>query len=148
MRCRYKYCRNNNEVDKEKAVKDKGSYYCLECFKEKTTKQEIEKYYIENLPQTTIILLRKVINQLIHDNNYEAEYVLFIVKKVYVNGLKINNPFGLTYYCNEGRNIAEWKSKKTNIEYQNIKDEVVKSSDDNKVQFTYKPNNKKWTDLV
>jgi len=148
MRCRYKYCKNGNEISKEKAVKD-GGYYCPECYLEKTLKQEIEAYYIENLPQTSIQLLRKAINTLLYTKNYEAGYVLFIIKKIHINSLVINNPFGVAYYCDEGRNIKEWKKIQTNIEFKSIKNEIIQTNDDeNKVKFTYKPNNKKWTDMI
>ena len=149
IKCRYKYCTHeNNQVEKADAIKDGGSYFHKDCFKQKSVKQEIEAYYIENLPTTAIQLLRKVINQLINDNHYEAEYVLFILKKIHINNLKINNPFGLGSYCNEGRNITEWKKIKTNIEFKSIKNEIVQNNDENKVKFTYKPINKKWTDLI
>lgn len=148
MKCRYKFCKNNSEVSKEDAVKEGGSYYCKECHKEKTVKQQIEEYYTTNLPTTTIMLLRKVINQLLYTNNYEAEYVLFIIKKIHISKSKINNPFGLASYCNEGRNITEWKSKKIDIEYQAIKNEIIQSNDEDKVKFTYVPSNKKCTDLI
>jgi hypothetical protein len=148
IKCRYKFCKNNNEVSKEDAIKDSG-YYCPGCHKEKTLKQEIESYYTENLPQTAIQLLRKVINTLLYTNNYEAGYVLFIIKKIHVNNLVINNPFGIAYYCNEGRNIKEWNKIQTNIEFKSIKNDIVQENDDeNKVKFKYTPNGKKWTDMI
>ncbi|MBK5242150.1 hypothetical protein [Clostridium sp.] len=146
MRCRYKYCKNGNEIAKEDAIKD-GGYYCPECHKEKSLKQEIEAYYIENLPQTAIQLLRKVINQLLYTSNYEAGYVLFIIKKIHVNNFVLNNPFGIAYYCNEGRNIKEWKKIQTNIEFKSIKNEIVQGNDEDIIKFTYKPN-KKFNDLI
>jgi len=101
------------------------------------------------MPTTAIQLLRKVINQLLNDSNYDAEYVLFILKKIHVNKLKINNPFGLGSYCNEGRNITEWKKIKTNEEYKNnIKDKIINNDKKEEIKFTYKENNKKWTDLI
>lgn len=147
IKCRYKYCKNGGQVEKEDAIKD-GGYYCKSCYKEKVLKQEIETYYIENLPQTAIQLLRKAINTLLYTNNYEAGYVLFIIKKIHVNNLVINNPFGVAYYCNEGRNIKEWKKIQTNIEFKSIKNEIVQTNDEDKVKFTYKPNSKKWTDMI
>lgn len=148
MKCRYNHCSHNNDVKKEDAIKEGNSYYCKDCYKEKTTKQEIEKYYLENFPTTMLPLLRKAINKLINESNFEAEYVLFIVKKVHINGLKMNNPYGLGYYCAEGRYITEWKTKKTNIEYQSIKKEIIQVNDEDRVKFTYAPSNKKWTDLI
>ena len=148
IKCRYKYCRNGGNIDKEKAIKENGAYYCPECYKEKQLKQQIEEYYSVNLPPTTIQILRKVISQLLYTNNYEAEYILFIVKKIHINKLKINNPFGLINYCNDGRNIAEWNKLKVNQQYKEIKNDIITTEGDNKVNFTYKPINKKWTDII
>ena len=148
MKCRYKYCKNNFEIAKEDALKINGAYYCPSCHKEKTLKHEIEEYYINNMPTTTIQLLRKVINQLLYTNKYEAGYVLFILKKIHINKLKINNPFGLGSYCNEGRNITEWKVIKTNEEYKSIKDKIIQNNDKEEIKFLYKEDNKKWTDLI
>jgi hypothetical protein len=150
IKCRYKYCKCGNEVNKEDAIKEGVAYYHKECFKEKTLKQEIEKYYIDNLPRTTIQILRKVINQLLYTDKYEAEYILFIVKKIHNNNFKINNPFGLKSYCNEGRNKDEWNKIQINKQYNNIKKEIKINNikEDNKVKFTYNSNNKKWTDLT
>jgi len=147
LKCRYSHCKHNFSVEKEDAIKEGGSYFHKDCFKEKTTKQEIEKYYIENFPTTVIALLRKAINKFLYVDNYEAEYVLFIEKKVHINGLKINNPYGLAYYCAEGRYITEWKAIKTNIEYQSLKNEMIQPNNEDKLKFTYKPN-KKWNDLI
>jgi hypothetical protein len=151
IKCRYKYCKNGNEVSKEEAIKDGNSYYCKDCYKEKTLKQEIEKYYTENLPKTTIQILRKVINQLLYTDKYEAEYILFIVKKIHINNLKINNPFGLKSYCNEGRNQDEWRKININKQYNNIKENIntdFEIDENKKVVFKYKSNKKKWTDLI
>lgn len=148
MKCRYAHCKHGGEVSKEEAVKDGSAYYHKECLKEKQTKQEIESYYLENLPQTTIQILRKVINQLISVNKYEAEYVLYIIKKIHINKFKINNPFGLVSYCNEGRYITEWNKKKASQEYNKIKDQINTSNDSEKINYKYQPNIKKWTDII
>jgi hypothetical protein len=147
IKCRYNHCKNNNEVNKEDAIKVGSAYYCKQCYKEKILKQQIEEYYLENFPPAVLQVLRKVINQLLYTNNYDAEYILFIVKKIHINNLKINNPFGLTSYCNEGRNKDEWKKQKIKEEYNNIKKEIIQYDDKDKLKFTYKPN-KKWTDLI
>lgn len=149
MKCRYKYCKNSNQVDKSIAIKEGSAYYCPECYKEKTLKQQIEQYYIANMPQTSIQILRKVINQLLYKNNYVAEYILFVLKKIYVNKLKINNPFGLINYCNDMRNFEEWKKNKTNEEYKNIKDKIIQNEEtNNNINFNYKPTDKKWSDII
>jgi hypothetical protein len=147
MRCRYKYCKNNNEVKKEDAIKEGNSYYCEECYQEKQNKQKIEEFYIRNMPQTTLQLLRKVIKQLIHEKKYKSEYVLFVLEYINKNNKPINNPFGLLNYCNEGSILNLYNKQLINKQYKEIKSDITNYSE-NKVEFTYKPNNKKWTDLL
>jgi hypothetical protein len=135
---------NGKNAIKEEAIKEGNSFYCEDCYKEKQLKQQIEEYYSVNFPPTTIMILRKVINQLLYTNNYVADYILFMLKKIHINKLKINNPFGLINYCNDGRNLSEWNKQKLNKEYKNIKNELIqKSENDNKVEFTYRESNKK-----
>lgn len=149
IKCRYKYCKNNNTVDKEIAIKEGSAYYCPECYREKKLKQQIEQYYSVNMPPTSIQILRKVINQLLYKNNYNAEYILFMLMKIYNNNLKINNPFGLINYCNDGRNLDEWKKIKINEQFKNMQNDInMQNDNEDKVNYTYIPQNKKWTDLI
>lgn len=149
MRCRYKYCPNNNEVSKEDAIKENGVYYCKSCFKERNLKRQIEEYYSVNMPPTVISILRKVINQLLYKNNYNAEYILHVLIKIHNNNFKIYNPFGLINYCNDGRNLDEWKKIKVNEQFKSMQSNISSQYDnENKVNFVYAPNDKKWTDLI
>ena len=149
LQCKYKYCPNNNSVEKENAIKIGNSYYCKDCYEEKTDKQNIEKYYLDNMPQTTLPLLRKVINQLVHTNKYNPKYILFILEKIHNSQLKINNPFGLVNYCNNLYNLDEWKKQEIKHKYKEIKNQI-NSNDNNEsdTKFEYKFTNKKWTDLI
>lgn len=149
MKCRYKYCKNNNEVEKANAIKEGGAYFCKECYKEKSLKQEIEDFYLANMPQTTLQLLRKVIKQLINDNGMDAEYVLYVVKYIKTNNKPLKVPFGLNNYCNNGYMLEEFKKSKVNKVYKemkNIKSDI--ESNENKVTFTYKPSTRKITDII
>jgi NAD-dependent SIR2 family protein deacetylase len=148
MVCRYKYCPNDKKVDKDKAIKEGSAYYCPECYNEKQLKREIEDYYNENLPATSIMILRKVINQLLYTNKYEATYILFVLKKIHINSFRIYNAFGLVNYCNDGRNIEEWKKQQINKEYKNMKNNLIQYDIDDKKKFIYKPIIKKYTDLI
>lgn len=147
MKCKYSYCKNNFNVEKENAIKIGNSYYCKECYEEKQTKQQIEEYYITNMPSTTLQLLRKVIKQLIHEKGLNSKYVLFVLKYIHINKKPINNPFGLLNYCNEGRMVDLYNKQITNMKYKEIKDNI-NSITEEKVDFKYKPNIKKWTDLM
>lgn len=149
MKCRYKYCKNNNEVNKEDAIKDGTSYYCKECHKEKVIKQEIEEFYLVNMPQATLQILRKVINQLLYQNNRSAEYVLFVLNYIKINNKPLNSPFGIVNYCNNGYILEEFNKKNINKSFKNIKDTITNKIDNNsETKFTYKPSHKKATDII
>lgn len=149
MKCKYKYCKNGGEVEKDKAIKEGSSYYCSQCYEEKNLKREIEEYYINNLPQTTLVLLRKVVNQLINEQKRSAEYVLFVLKHIKSNNKTLNNPFGVIGYCNNGYIEEEFKERKTKEKYRDIKDTIKNNDIENdKVMFTYKPSKKKITDII
>lgn len=147
MKCRYKYCKNGSEVEKDDAIKENKAYYCKDCYKERNIKREIEQYYIENLPQAALKALRKVIADLIHKRGYDAEYILYMVKKIHTNNLIINSPFGLIHYCLYVKNFNEWKQIQVNKEYQKIKTKEVAVKNDS-VDFKYSIGKNKWTDLI
>ena len=84
MKCRYSYCKHGGEVSKEDAIKEGGSYFHKDCHKEKQLKQQIEEYYLSNMPPCTLQILRKVIKQLIHEKNMEAEYVFLVYVLIYL----------------------------------------------------------------
>lgn len=149
MRCRYgDNCKYGGEVDKKIAVKDGNAYYHKECLKEKKLKQQIEEYYMVNMPSTTLAILRKVIKQLLN-NNKSAEYILFTLKYIKKNNKPINNPFGLMNYCNDYKIYEEFKKDIIDEKYKELKNNISKNiyiHDD--VKFTYKPKNKKITDII
>ena len=148
MKCRYSYCKHDNEVSKEEAVKEGNCYYHKDCLEEKTIKQQIEEYYLNNMPSCTLQILRKVIKQLIHEKNNPARYVLFVLNYIHKNNKSINNPFGLASYCNEGRLKTEFKNKEISIKYKEVKKDLDDKLNINEMKFNYKPTTKKWTDLI
>lgn len=149
MKCKYSYCKHGGEVDKDKAFREGNNYYHEDCYKEKTLKQEIEEYYLANMKDTTLQLLRKVIKQLIHEKKYDAEFVLYTLKYITKNNKPINSPFGLLNYCTDNRIHTEWKNSIINKQYKEMKENSnTDTSEDNKVIFTYKPSTKKVTDII
>lgn len=146
MKCKYSYCKYGGEVKKEDAIKIGNSYFHKQCNHEKIIKQEIEEYYIKNMPTTALQLLRKVIKQIIHDNKYEADYLFFVLKYIKNNNKTLNNPFGLINYCNDGKLVDLYNKQIINKQYNNIK-ENIKIEEINKTEFRYKPIDKKWTDI-
>lgn len=150
LKCKYKYCKHGGEVAKEDATKVGSSYYHKDCYNEKQLKQEIEEYWNENFPSAQPMILKKVINQLINDKNYECEYVQYVIKYIKTKNKPINNPFGLINYCDslELKNI--YKKYKINLEFNKIKNVEIKYNpiDNNEIKFKYKNNNKRITDLI
>ena len=149
MKCRYSYCKHGGEVDKEKAVKEGNSYYHEGCLREKQLKSDIEQYYLENMPSTTLQLIRKIIKQLIHEKNISADYVLFVLKYIKTNNKPINNPFGLINYCGDNRIYTLFNKQEVNKkfkEFQKVNEYIP--SENIEVKFTYKNSKKKITDII
>jgi hypothetical protein len=148
MKCKYKYCKNNNEVSKDNAIKIGNSYYCKECYKEKCDKEKIEKLILEKLPTSVIAIVRKVINQLIYDKGYNSDYVVFIASKILKENMALNNPFGIIGYCSNNYNYKEWQSKIVNEKFFDLKNDMENMNHSNEeVTFNIKQN-KKWTDII
>lgn len=149
MKCRYNNCKHGGEVSKEQAIKEGSMYFHKDCLEEKKIKQQIEEYYVANMPPTTLMLLRKVIKQAIHEKGISAEYLLYVIKYIHKNNKPINNPFGLISYCNEGRLRDGFKKELINKKYKEMKSNINNENNNyEKVEFTYKPTNKRFTDIV
>ena len=144
MKCRYKDCKFNGEVDKEDAIKIGSGYFHKECADEKNNKVECEKFWLENFKPTTLVVLRKMINDI--TKLYGADYLLYVMKWIKANNKTINYPAGLKGYCNSDLR-DKWKSIKINEEYKKIKNEKIETSDE-VVKFIYKPSKKKFTDII
>lgn len=149
IKCKYSYCKHEaNEVAKEDAIKEGNCYYHKDCYKEKTLKKEIEEYWNDNMPSASLQILRKVIKQLIYDKKAPADFVLFVLKHINKNNKPINNPFGLINYCGN-KDIRElYKKMIINQKYTKLKSEDNNEIYIEKVNFTYKPSNKKITDII
>jgi len=148
MKCKYSYCSHGGEVEREEAVKSGNSYFHKDCYHEKELKQQIEEYYLSNMPTCTLQILRKVIKQLIHEKNNSADYILFVLEFIHKNNKPINNPFGLINYSNDYKLKNEFKKITIRDEYnKTININKLNTSDDS-IVFTYTPTNKKITDIL
>lgn len=147
MKCRYKYCKYGGEVEKSVAVKEGSSYFHEQCYKEKNIKLEIETFWNDNMPNAQPILIKKAINQLVHDKNYEADYVLYVIRYIKNHQRKINTPFGLLNYCDSLEMKNTYKKYKTIVEYDKIKNIEI-DYEPEVIKFTYKKSDRKITDLI
>lgn len=145
MKCAYsKNCKHGGDVSKEDAIKIGSRYFHKECLQEKDNKAECERIWLENFKETTLVVLRKAINDI--TKTYGADYLLYVMKWIKANNKPINYPMGLKNYCNSDLR-DKWKAIKINEEYKKIKNEKIETSDE-VVKFTYKPSNKRFTDII
>lgn len=147
MKCGYSKCRYGGIVEKEVAEKVGNRYYHKECLNEKNLKLQIEKYWQENFPQSTLVILRKAINNLIEKNGYDADYILYVMKWIKINNKIIRYPMGLVNYCNNVSLKDEYKNINIKKEYKKIKKDIkIEEVDDFK--FNYSPKIGKFTDII
>lgn len=145
MKCRYKYCKNNNEVDKAIAIKVGSAYYCPECNDEKNLKAEIEVLLRDNY-NFMVSVVRSVIAKLIHEQGLQAEYVLFVTKHIVDNNKTIRNPYGLLYYCVADDMKQLYKDEKITSEFKDMKNDLLDNEniDTKEVKFKYVPSKPTW----
>ncbi|MGL5328339.1 MAG: hypothetical protein ACRDD7_03650, partial [Peptostreptococcaceae bacterium] len=98
MKCRYNYCKNNNEVSKENAIKVGSAYYCRECHEEKENKIAISNAIKEILPREVTMNINKCIADWIHKKGFDTQYVLYTLDYIKRKSSKLNSVYGVIYY--------------------------------------------------
>ena len=140
MKCGY--C--GEDVPKEEAIKD-GRYYHKKCHRIKEGKRDIENYWLSQVNSGTVLqLLRKCIKDWVE--LYDVDYVLYVLKKVGEDGIKLQYPQGLKRLLDESRYKEGWQKLKILQDYNKEKDKEMGTSAD--VKFKYNPKNKKITDII
>lgn len=118
MKCGYKYCKLGGNVEKSEAVKLGSRYWHKECCLENETKKEIrETYYRKFKSKEPIVAVNKAISKYIHEQNYEAGYVLYCLKH---KAEVLNSLYGLSYSLSYKKNHTDykkWVAKQTKIVY-------------------------------
>lgn len=144
MKCRYKYCKFGGQVDKEDAVKEKNYYYHKACYKEKQYKKQIEDFYYDKFPPNeSIQIVRRAINNYVHKDCYDPQYILFVLHKQ----IKLNSIFGLKYYLQNNEFQQEFQKEKAKILIYKQNNNSVKI--ENPSSFQYKPpQQQRWGDLI
>ncbi len=79
--CGYTFCKHSGErVPSEIAIKDGSRYYHPDCHKEKKMKQQIvDIYYKFYKSSEDYKVVLKAVNNLIHDQGYDASFVLYVL---------------------------------------------------------------------
>lgn len=118
MKCRYQYCKQNHEVEKEEAIRDGKSYYHKECYQEMMIKRDICDLYLTTFGKQTkegTGMVNKCVKQIVHDKGFEAEYLYFVLEKIIERKKKIYNVFGLHLYINDGNIKRAYDNKYKNL---------------------------------
>lgn len=142
MKCRYNQCKFGGEVDKNEAIKIGSCYYHKKCYEEKEFKKKIEKTYYDIFQNNEPIqAVRRAINKYVNKDNYEPEYILFVLNE----SIKLNSMFGLIYYLRNDKFRSKYNKEKAKlIEFDVNKIKIKESSD-----IKYKKRKQKgWGDII
>lgn len=106
VKCRYQHClHETKDIPKEEAVGNGGFYYHADCYKEKQNKNKIVRIFIDNVnPEVSVPMLRRVINNIIHDKGISSEFLLFGLEYYINHKIGIKYPAGL-YYVIENQDV-------------------------------------------
>ena len=142
MKCRYAHCKYGGEVEKEEAIKIGSAYYHKECNQEREYKKKIEStYYDKYKTKEPIIQVRKAINKYINIDNYEVEYILFVLKQ----DIKLNSMFGLIYYLNNKKFLDMYNKELAKL----IKFDASEVDTEESINVKFKRKKQKgWGDMI
>lgn len=139
MKCRYRHCKLGGEVHKDEAIKIGSAYYHKECNDKLENKKQSCDIMVSDfgfMKKQVNIILKKLID----DKDAPSEYVLWMLKKIKNESLKLNTPFGLEHYLSNGHNYNEFKTLKTKEEYLKMKsfDNRCETIEDTKIKYKKK----------
>lgn len=146
MKCAYKTCKFDNQIEKGKEIKYKNRYYHLECLKEVQNKEEIRKIYFEHInPSEVVKMVNLAISKLINEKKVDSEYLLFVIKYIVNHKMKVNYPMGLYYYVNNSKIKEAWNL--LTVKQQKI--EMTIETNNPEISFEYKPQtNNQWNNIL
>lgn len=112
MICAYKNClhETNKISDDEEYIKEKSTYYHLDCYDCRRKINEIITIFAEQVNSNIVFtVLRRVINTLVFKQNNDVNFVLYAIKYA-VNHpeMKLTNPEGLYRICKDKNVVDSW----------------------------------------
>lgn len=108
-KCPYEYCKNDNKVLKDVAIKYKNRYYCPECYAEKIKKEEFVQFYLDNFPLVFKKRLHKFVKYMIYDNDFTVDYLMFVGKKILGCNMKVQSLEGFYYIAKQREYFEAYK---------------------------------------
>ena len=137
LRCAYKYCRHQtHEITPGEEVERSGKLYHEDCLHEMEVIEQIIDYFYRKVNSKVVFWqLRKVLNRLIYEEGFEAEYVLFAVRRWVSQGRQLTYPAGIAYVVQNKGIANEYDRMMT----QKKKAEIDLSSGAKELEFLHKP---------
>ncbi len=111
-KCAYSHCKHESksiDIEVDDFVSESTRYYHPDCKHEKDTVLAIIDFWFKNIDEDVVFSqLRRILDRLIYNEHYEADYVLFAIKK---RAKYLNHPPGIVY-------VVKDKDVKKSYEYQ------------------------------
>lgn len=149
MKCRYKYCKNQNYIEKEAAVRNGGAYYCPECFAEKEQKRNIYAEMKKHFPADTAASINLCINKWVHEKGYTAAYVFYVATNTGEEQYRrLKGIFGFVYLLNNTENIKSYEQYLFAKKYRDIVGQGF-AVDTSETEFQYKSKDgREWCKVI
>lgn len=108
LKCGWTHC-GQPIYDGQEKVKIGKRWYHAECAHEKELINDTITKFIEQVNHTDITVLRKIINDIIYNENKPAEYVMFALDYAIAHPeMKLTFPQGLYRICNDQNVLHTW----------------------------------------
>lgn len=122
MVCRYKYCKEKEELTSQTCETISSFNYHKKCAKKVTGKKAIRTLYYDKVSNTVVMAqLNKVIQNLIDDKEVSPEYLYFALRYAINHEIPIKSPYSLPYIIDN----YEIKSAYKKFQTKNAKKEVM-----------------------
>lgn len=121
---------NNLGICSDDFVKVYNKYYCKSCYEEKEGKVKIREEILKMLTNETIKNVNTVIKDLIHNKGFDWKYILFTLKVIRRDNMKLNYARGIIYYLNNKNIEDEYRLNLSKEIALNMKIDDFKTSED------------------
>ena len=122
LKCGWTHCEYGYITDDQKKVKVGKRWYHEDCARERELINDIVTKFIEQVNDAQIPVLRKVVNDIIYNENKPAEFVMFALDYAIAHPeVKLMYPQGLYRVCGSIDVLNAWKERQNKIFMKQIK---------------------------
>lgn len=142
--CAYTHCKHESQkinIKEEEYEVDNNRYFHPDCKHEKDTVLEIIDYWCKNIDENVVFSrLRRIVDDIVYKYGYEADYVLFALKK---KARFLNYPPGLFYAIKDKTVKADYEHEKKLKAFHESQKKKVEIQKTEEPSFTFKTDGKK-----